>query len=70
MTQSANEQLGATLRNARRVRHLTLLDLKNTTGVPVAYMSDVERGKDPLEHLKNWAAALGYRVNVELEAIK
>ena len=37
--------LGASLRKARRERHLTLAQVSDRSGVSVAYLSEIERGR-------------------------
>ncbi len=69
MTNSTNE-LGATLREHRKAHKMTLKNIADKTGKSISYLSDFERGKVGIRvsTLVLWCEALGYNVNVKLEA--
>lgn len=66
---SANE-LGATLREIRKAHKMTLKDVADKIDKSISYLSDFERGKVGIRvsTLVRWCEALGYNVNVKLEA--
>jgi y4mF family transcriptional regulator len=61
------EQLGQTLRKARKARGLRLEDLALAAGVGVRFLSELERGKPTVRLVETLrvAAALGVRVSLE-----
>jgi transcriptional regulator with XRE-family HTH domain len=63
-TPSGNEALGARLRELRKEKGLKLVALANKSGVSLAYVSEVERGRKlpSLEVLDRLAGALGLSV--------
>ena len=63
-TPSGNAALGARLRELRKEKGLKLVALANKSGVSLAYVSEVERGRKlpSLEVLDRLAGALGLSV--------
>lgn len=63
-TLSGNAALGARLRQLRKEKGLKLVALANKSGVSLAYVSEVERGRKlpSLEVLDRLAGALGLSV--------
>ena len=72
MTQSANEQLGATLREIRKAHKMTLRDISNWTDLSISYLSDFERGRVGIRVsvLVHWCEVLGYDVDIRLKVKK
>ena len=71
-TLSGNAALGARLRELRREKGLKLAALANKSGVSLAYVSEVERGRKlpSLEVLDRLAGALGLSVLVVLDGVE
>ena len=71
-TPSGNAALGARLRELRKEKGLKLAALANKSGVSLAYVSEVERGKKlpSLEVLDRLAGALGLSVLNVLDGVE
>ncbi len=71
-TPSGNAALGARLRELRKKKGLKLVALANKSGVSLAYVSEVERGRKlpSLEVLDRLAGALGLSVLDVLDGVE
>ena len=71
-TPSGNAALGARLRELRKKKGLKLVALANKSGVSLAYVSEVERGRKlpSLEILGRIAGALGLTVIDVLDEVE
>ncbi len=71
-TPSGNAALGARLRELRKKKGLKLVALANKSGVSLAYVSEVERGRKlpSLEILDRLAGALGLSVLDVLDGVE
>lgn len=63
---------GFLLRQLRNDAGLRLRHINEATGISISHLSDVERGKGNVSFasLVKWAEALGYKINIKLEAVK
>ena len=70
-TPSGNAALGARLRELRKEKGLKVVALANKSGVSLAYVSEVERGRKlpSLEVLDRLAGALGLSVLEVLDGV-
>ncbi len=71
-TPSGNAALGARLRELRKEKGLKLVALANKSGVSLAYVSEVERGRKlpSLEVLDRLAGALGLSILDVLDGVE
>ena len=71
-TPSGNAALGARLRELRKKKGLKLVALANKSGVSLAYVSEVERGRKlpSLEILDRLAGALGLSILDVLDGVE
>ena len=71
-TPSGNAALGARLRELRKEKGLKLVALANKSGVSLAYVSEVERGRKlpSLEILDRLAGALGLSILDVLDGVE
>ena len=71
-TPSGNAALGARLRELRKKKGLKLVALANKSGVSLAYVSEVERGRKlpSLEVLDRLAGALGLSILDVLDGVE